>query len=356
MSRVDVHPEDLLDAAHAGTLDAADRARLEQHVASCAACATELATIDDFAAELAPLADDDAFLDRLVAGAMGDDGLAAAMADAGASRAGGSGAGASRAGASRAGASRAGAASSGTAAGTSTGTSNTGRDSSQRSMVRRLVWAVAASLLLGLFGGAAAAMFAMWPQRSQEILRSEGATPTPASPSVAPRRARRVDPPISLPVEPEVVPPVAPSVDPVSAPEPVADRVARTPGPRAPSAEELLAAANQARREHDYGEAQRLYRRLQSVHPRSREAALSHVTLGRLLLDGMGDPAGALREFDRYLGQRGHRVLDEEARVGRALAFQRLGRRAEEQEAWRDLLAHHPDTLHAERARARLAL
>ena len=312
MSRVDVHPEDLLDAAHAGSLDALDRERLAHHVAVCAACATELAAIDDFAAELAPLADDDALLDRLVADAMGETAPPVRSIE----------------------------------------------PSTSKKTVRRLAWAVAASLVLGLFGGAAAAMFAMRPRRGTEMLPDETAVPsTPVAPAQA-RGARRarVEPEIPPPLEPEpaVEPPVEPAVEP-AVESPVEPATARAPAPRPPSAEELLAAANQARREHDYGQAQRLYRRLQTVHPRSREAALSRVTLGRLLLDGMGDPQGALREFDRYLAQSGHRVLDEEARVGRALAFQRLGRRAEEQAAWRDLLAHHPDTLHAERARARLA-
>ena len=214
---------------------------------------------------------------------------------------------------------------------------------------RTILYAVAASLLLGAFGGAAAAMFAMWPALMEDEPEPE---PAPAAVEEAEpppaRRGRRarvepVEEPIEEPVEePALEAPVVVEAE----PEPARPA-------RAPSAEELLAAANRARREHRYPVAVRLYRRLQSAHPRSREAALSHVTLGRLLLDGTHDPRGALREFDRYLAQGRHRVLDEEARVGRALALMRLGRRTEEQRAWRELLAHHPDTLHAERARSR---
>ncbi|HJL15801.1 MAG TPA: hypothetical protein RMH99_09100, partial [Sandaracinaceae bacterium LLY-WYZ-13_1] len=160
------------------------------------------------------------------------------------------------------------------------------------------------------------------------------------------------------PADPEA--PEAAVVDEARAETPVAEAPEPDPPPAEaeppapPAAGALLARANQARRERRYPVAIRTYRYLQRLHPRSREAALSHVILGRLLLDGTGDAAGALREFDRYLGQRRHRVLDEEARVGKALALQRLGRREAERRAWRALLEHHPDTLHAERARRRL--
>ncbi|MCC6874077.1 MAG: tetratricopeptide repeat protein [Sandaracinaceae bacterium] len=152
--------------------------------------------------------------------------------------------------------------------------------------------------------------------------------------------------------EENVVVEAAGEVPGLETPEPRAAQV-RVPAP-VPSAAELLAQANAARRDGDREGAARLYRRLQGLHPRSREAAISHVTLGRLLLDGMNDPQSSLREFDTYLGQTRHRVLEEEARVGRAMALSRLGRRDEERRAWRELLEHHPDTLYAERARARL--
>ncbi|MEC7519316.1 MAG: hypothetical protein VYE22_05585 [Myxococcota bacterium] len=296
MTRVDVHPEDLLDAAHRGELDDAQRARLAQHTAHCAACAAEVALIDDF--DVLDQPGDEALIDRLVEGAIGQ----APPVEARPTRKTAAGAG------------------------------------------RTILYAVAASLLLGAFGGAAAAMFAMWPARVAE--EEPAPEPTVTLPEEEPppaRRARRRV--VEAPVEEEIV--EEEIVEEAPEPEPEA-RPARIP-----SAEELLAAANRARRDHRYPQAVRLYRRLQTAHPRSREAALSHVTLGRLLLDGTHDPRGALREFERYLAQGRHRVLDEEARVGRALALMRLGRREEERRAWRELLAHHPDTLHAERANSR---
>lgn len=309
MNRVDVHPEDLLDAAHRGQLDAAGQERLAQHLAHCAACAAEVALIDDFEGELSVGPEDDALLDRLVAGAVGE-------------------------------------------------APPVRRSVPPRSSTsRRLLFVVAASLAIGAFGGAALAMVAVWPRLVDDeapaaepvVLPAERAEPAP----VTRRPARPVEEPVDDALEPpsEDVAELAPEV--IDAPAPVREDSPARPAP--PTAEELLAQANQARRDREYGPAVRLYRRLQRLYPRSREAALSHVTLGRLLLDGMGDAPGALSEFDRYLGQRRHRVLDEEARVGRALALMRLGRRADERAAWRALLEHHPDTLHAERARTRLA-
>src|SRR4030095_10660429 len=100
----------------------------------------------------------------------------------------------------------------------------------------------------------------------------------------------------------------------------------------APSAAALFASANQARRAGHRGEALRLYRELERRYPDSPEAKLSHAIVGRMLLDG-DDPGAALGEFDRYLGQ-SDASLSEEALVGRALALQKLGRKAEERAAW----------------------
>lgn len=120
------------------------------------------------------------------------------------------------------------------------------------------------------------------------------------------------------------------------------------------TAAELFARANQLRRADDVNEAVRVYRELQRSFPGSSEALVSRVALGRLLLDRLGNPAGALGQFDSYLaGSRGG-SLGEEALVGRALALGRLGRSPEESRAWNALLAAHPTSTYAARARARI--
>lgn len=138
----------------------------------------------------------------------------------------------------------------------------------------------------------------------------------------------------------EVAPPPTPSAS--------AERVA------APSAAQLFARANAARRLGDVNEALRLYRRLLAEHAASREARTSEVTMARLLLDTQGDAAEALRSFERYSRASPGGNLAEEALLGRSEALGRLGRRADEAAAWAALLERFPGTVHRTRAEARL--
>jgi hypothetical protein len=78
------------------------------------------------------------------------------------------------------------------------------------------------------------------------------------------------------------------------------------------------------------------------------------VSLGRLLLDRVGDAAGALAQFNSYLASSSQGTLGEEALIGRALALGRLRRVAEERSTWGMLLASHPGSTYAARARARI--
>ena len=120
------------------------------------------------------------------------------------------------------------------------------------------------------------------------------------------------------------------------------------------NAAELFARANLARRRGDVNEAAHTYRDLQSTFPGSPEEIVSRVTLGRLMLDRLGDARGALVQFDSYLANPTHGALREEALIGRALALGRLHRQAEEKGAWAALVAAYPKSAYAERARARL--
>lgn len=167
-----------------------------------------------------------------------------------------------------------------------------------------------------------------------------------------------------------VVPIAAPAVVPVSAPaeEPRGISVDELPmmpasrieaAPLAPAATEtapeLFRAANAARRAGDVEQAVAGYRALGARFPDAGETRAARVSLGMLLLDKQGNPAGALREFDTYLAGGARDTLAEEARLGRALALQRLGRDEEERRAWQTLIENHPQSLHLTRARARLA-
>lgn len=121
---------------------------------------------------------------------------------------------------------------------------------------------------------------------------------------------------------------------------------------------ELFRDANAERRAGNTAKAIELYRTLQRAHPGAAEAQASRVSLGRLLLDRQGDPTGALTQFEAYLkgAPTDGGSLAEEARVGRALALQRLGRSDEERRAWEELLVRHPQSLQGAQARERIGI
>jgi hypothetical protein len=166
--------------------------------------------------------------------------------------------------------------------------------------------------------------------------------------------------------EPRSEPTASPTLTPAPTPPPTAtakprataaEREAKPASPApvvsapVPKSDDLFTRANQARRAGNVDQALSLYRDLQRLHPKSREAHTSRALVGRLLLD-RGDAKSALPEFDAYLAAGG--TLGEEALAGRALALERLGRRAEEREAWQKLLEQHPGTLHRTHAETRL--
>jgi TolA-binding protein len=151
----------------------------------------------------------------------------------------------------------------------------------------------------------------------------------------------------SPPVENQALPPPD---DRSTASESAPARVALT-------AKTLFAQANAQRRAGDLTGAKRLYQELQQRYPHSREAEVSRVTAGRLLLERSGDANLALEQFDRALDAAGadRAGLGEEALFGRASALMRLGHAKDERRAWEQLIQQYPDSIYAERARKRLA-
>lgn len=150
--------------------------------------------------------------------------------------------------------------------------------------------------------------------------------------------ASSVEAPVVLP------PPV------VAAPSAVAPQMAE-PAPER-TASSLFEGATEARRRGDRTTAMRLYGELLNKHPNASEANATRLALGRLSLDN-GDSGRALALFDQYLGS-GEGTLREEAMAGRARALQNLGRETEERAAWNTLLQSYPQTIHRDRAMARL--
>lgn len=117
------------------------------------------------------------------------------------------------------------------------------------------------------------------------------------------------------------------------------------------SAAELFERARTFRLKGDFSGARATYRRLQHAHPDSREAHFSYLILGRMFLE-RGNPELGAQQFALYLAGGGG--ASEEALIGHATALGRMGRWKEEAADWRSLLAKHPASLYGDRARARL--
>jgi TolA-binding protein len=304
---IDLHPEEMLDAARRGTLGAAAADDLHAHLARCAACRLSLTLPEELHAESAVTSADDALLARLVSGALRGEPRVAPEA----------------------------------------------RPRHASSAGRRVAVALAL-LLVGGSGGAAVwsmggASFArrFVPEILQLARRHEPA------PTAAPRPASsvRAAAPEIMPLAPAEAP--APAAIAPPAPPPHLPRL-HVPLPPRPTADQLFTEANLARREGDLTLALRRYAELRRAYPGSREELTARVVVGDLLL-AEGPTRDALASYDSYLSASPRGTLAEEALVGRASALMRLGRRDEEREAWTRLLREHPDSVQVVRARRRLA-
>lgn len=297
MTRFDLHPEDLLERASRGAADAAELARLTQHLAECAVCRVERALMVQAASDAAPLRDEKLVVARLKRRA------AAHPAAAG------------------------------------------------RRSKRSATFAAVAVVAATVASVAAAATFVM--VRSAAAPRAIGAAPPPERPATtdSPRRSGPAKAEEPLDVEPGEEKAPEPSG---KQGEPDVARSAARPAVETVSASELFSRANQARRDGNTTEAVRLYRALQERFSGTSEELVSRVTLGRLLLDRLGDSRGALVQFNSYLAIPGGGALREEAMVGRALSLGRMGRVVEERAAWRALLDAFPKSAQKKRAEARL--
>jgi TolA-binding protein len=324
---VDVHPEDLFDREQDGTLTADERRRLDAHTLQCAACSLVRAAVRDFAAQRNAMPGDDALILRLSNEALGK---AAPISSSPISP---------------------------TLRTTYIGTHPR----------RRRSWAVGAIVLFAATGATAS----FWSVRGAIVQRlltnteAEPAAPPPVEPKAPMVRAKIAPPPRAAETPEEVAPEAEPEPAPVVvtpvAPPPVIAHRPRAPEPVnvppaaiVPSADEIFTAANEARRRGDSQKSFELYTQLARAYPGTREETTSRVLLGRLLLDRGADPTQALGLFTRYLDESPGGTLAEEARLGRALALTRLGSAKEERQAWQQLLAFHPNSIHAERARKRL--
>ena len=118
-----------------------------------------------------------------------------------------------------------------------------------------------------------------------------------------------------------------------------------------PSIAELRTQASDARASRSWRDAKTAYEELLRRYPDAPEALNTRVQLGDLLRRRLGQPAAALVHFDAYIARGG--PLAAEARFGKVLALQQLGRRTDEAAAIADFLSRHPKHIEAEKLRAR---
>jgi len=304
MSRIDLHPEELFDRAQSGLASKDEQLRLKAHLESCPACRFEHALGDDCRRSAAPRDGDELVVARIRASAL------------------------------RALQRRSRARSYGVAA---------------TPPRRWLLLACAAILVVGTGGAATVLWRARQAAAEEPPVSTEHAAPASRSPATA--APATAPPPPSAAAEGSEEAPTRGAEVPSSA-----RRVPRATeeAPKPSSAAELFARANALRRQNETSEALGVYRELQHDYPGSSEELVSRVTLGRLLLDRVGNAGAALTEFDSYLSRSPGGSLSEEAMIGRALALGRLGRAAEERTAWSALLAAHPSSTYGARARERI--
>lgn len=312
MTVVEWHPDELIDRRRAGTLSQQEQSKLDAHLAVCSACRFEVLVEQDFDGELAAF---EAEIDMGVDASGEADGVSARHDVARLVR---------------------------VATGLAAAPVANAPPRQTSSRARRGPWVAIAAAAVLLTGSAAAlyraradqAPATLVPVLDHAVESAVDHAHTQAAPRGSDDAARTGSD--------------APQDDAPASSAPVGAASSDANGAAA-----LFARANEARRNGDDRRALALYRELEARHPGSPEAKLAHAIAGRLLLD-KGDARGALDEYDRYLA-RGDATLGEEALVGRANALEKLGDRNKERAAWRALLAKYPTSIHAARAKARLA-
>ena len=161
---------------------------------------------------------------------------------------------------------------------------------------------------------------------------------TTRSPAAAPAPAPVTPPAPSATVEPTAaVEPTAP-IAPATPSTPPRPRPAPSALPDDAPADDVLALANQRRKDRAWRDADLLYRKVAARFRGTDAAIVAELASATLHLEHLGDARGALAGYRRALAARPGGVLGEEARWGMAEATRALGDRAAEAAALRGVL------------------
>jgi tetratricopeptide (TPR) repeat protein len=206
-------------------------------------------------------------------------------------------------------------------------------------------WLVAAGVVFGIAGGAAAA-------RWYFVQHADTAEPAPAAPSHVQMTAPPVKTPDPVPEPAAAAPLQIEIVEPAEPAEPaVAERIehVRT------APEDLLQKANKLRTLGRFREAAQTYSAVSDRYPKTLSSYVSQVAAASIELEHLNNPSRARRLFERALREHPEGALDLEARQGLATALRDLGQEKPEIEALHTLIDVHPGSPAAKRAALRLA-
>jgi tetratricopeptide (TPR) repeat protein len=110
---------------------------------------------------------------------------------------------------------------------------------------------------------------------------------------------------------------------------------------------QLLEQANAARRIGDVAQAASLFETLRVRYPRDPRAALASFELGRLRLDVLGDPPGAVQALKQSIALAPSGVFREDAEACLATAYARMRDHPRCELARRAYLDRYPEGTHA---------
>jgi tetratricopeptide (TPR) repeat protein len=119
------------------------------------------------------------------------------------------------------------------------------------------------------------------------------------------------------------------------------------------AASEVWKQASVARRAGRMQEAAQAYSTLIARHPEDARAGLAAFELGRIRMDALGDPGGAIDALERSLAAGSSASFHEDALARIVIAHDALGRTAACQRARERYLASYPSGVHAHALLAR---
>lgn len=119
-------------------------------------------------------------------------------------------------------------------------------------------------------------------------------------------------------------------------------------------AEDLLKTANQLRQQARWRDAERTYRRVNTIYPKSPSAYVALIAAASIRLEQLSDAKGALDLYGRAVKIDPSGALDIEARMGIARAFRQLGMREREIKSLRRFLQKYDSGPMAQQAKQRL--